>query len=59
MRISQYQVNYSEPSNLTELEKLGNITYSSKVLNFILLTSHKSSDTIRETEGVTFVKLLR
>lgn len=53
----RYQVNYTDSANIKEISRFGDIEYQSKVLNFLFLTSSYDIGTIRNIEGVTFVRL--
>lgn len=52
----KYTVNYKDKDAFERLKQSGDITYYSKVLNFLFLHSHLDYDTIKSIEGVTYVK---
>lgn len=53
--LTRYIVNYDDKSTPRRLKELGDIKFSSKVLNMVILETYKEKDIIKQVLGVISV----
>lgn len=54
--LAKYTINYKDKAAFDRLKQLGEVTYYSRVLNFLFLISSVDYSIIKNTEGVLSVK---